>query len=129
MKNYQITITGTDVPYLIEAIGLRALSLQRSIQMQVEEIEAKARQAIEQPKTITIAAEPIVVPKEAKVEAPEPKEKISRKAKRAILMRILRAKGAEDLSTAEIARRAGVSYVTAMKARHAFAKPAKKGKK
>lgn len=57
------------------------------------------------------------------------KPTVSRKAKRAALMRILKAKGSAELSTAEIARRAGVSYVTAMKARAAFATPAKKGRK
>lgn len=126
MKNYQITISGGDVPYILEAIGLRAISLQQSIRMQIEEVEARARQA-EQPKTITISSDPIAIPEKTK-EEPNVKT-VSRKSKRAALMRVLRSKNATDLSTAEIARRAGVSYVTAMKARHAFAKPAKKGKK
>lgn len=71
---------------------------------------------------------PIVVPKTEPAPQPE-KPVVSRKYKRALLMRILKAKGSADLSTAEIARRAGVSYVTAMKARNAFANPAKKGRK
>jgi hypothetical protein len=67
---------------------------------------------------------PIVVPK-AEPQAEKPT--VSRKAKRAALMRILKSKGSADLSTAEIARRSGVSYVTAAKARAAFAP--KKGRK
>lgn len=73
---------------------------------------------------------PIIVKRaEEQIEAAEKTAKapVSRKYKRAMLMRILKAKGAADLSTAEIARRAGVSYVTAAKARAAFAP--KKGRK
>ena len=109
MKTYQITISSVDLPYVLEAIGLRALSLQQSIQSQVQ-----AAEKIE-------TSQPIVVPKD-----PETKqwlkeiEKVaggSRKEKRDRLMKLIKAH--PELTTAEIARRAGVSYLTAHKARKA----------
>lgn len=145
MKTYQISISSADLPYVMEAITLRALTLQQSINNQIvafEEAERKrqdeARRAalpdpfendMDIPVTKVELTKPIIVPKAPTDISEHIKEvaKVSRKQKRAALMRILKAKSSADLSTAEIARRAGVSYVTAHKARAAFAP--KKGRK
>lgn len=100
--------------------------------------EQKRRDALPDPfnepkQDHVMQANPIIVPKQLTEVTPSQEkhakamEPVSRKYKRALLMRILKAKGSADLSTAEIARRAGVSYVTAHKARAAFAP--KKGRK
>lgn len=119
MKTYQITLSSADVPYVLEAIGLRAMSLQHEIQRQINETEQRLLQA----------QKPIVVPQGAKVDAEVEAwhreiKKVAKAAKtgarakkKAVLMQII--KDNPDLSTAEIARRAKVSYVTAAKARKA----------
>lgn len=94
MKTYQITVTAADLPYIIEAIGLRALTLQQAIQTQCAQPEIKSE---------------IVVPPEA------PKKRTRKSSKRDAVLKIL-AKN-PNISTAELARRAEVSYVTAAKAR------------
>lgn len=134
MKNYQISFSYADLPYVMEAITMRALTLQQSIQDQIvasdqEDIkrrEEERRAALPDPFAEEFEikdTEIIITSDEIKPEKPA----VSRKQKRAALMRILKSKGSADLSTAEIARRAGVSYVTAHKARAAFAP--KKGRK
>lgn len=119
MKTYQITLSSADVPYVMEAIALRAMSLQHEIQRQINENEQRLLQA----------QKPIVVPQESKVDAEveawhkeikkaaKTAKSGSRAKKKAALMQIIKEN--PDLSTAEIARRAKVSYVTAHKARKA----------
>lgn len=119
MKTYQITLSSADVPYVMEAIALRAMSLQHEIQRQINETEQRLLQA----------QKPILVPQEAKVDAEVEAwhreiKKVAKAAKtgarakkKAVLMQII--KDNPDLSTAEIARRAKVSYVTAAKSRKA----------
>ena len=146
MKTYQISISAADLPYVMEAITLRAMTLHQSIQNQIIALEEEDRKRQDEARRAALPDpfdEPIV-PKEllpaAQIKhaedlekhvisdvdkATEKKAPVSRKYKRAMLMRVLKSKNAADLSTAEIARRAGVSYVTAHKARAAF----KKGKK
>lgn len=125
--NYNISISQADLPYVIEAIGLRAMTIQESIRAQVRaEEEARIRKADEERRAAMsdpFDDKPIIVPPTLK----EVIGKVTREEKRDGLMRVLKAKGADDLTTAEIARRAGVSYVTAAKARKAFT--AKKGRK
>ncbi len=138
--NYNISISQADLPYVIEAIGLRAMTIQESIRAQVRaEEEARIRKADEERRAALpdpFDDKPIIVPPTFKevVETSKAQTihadavaKPSRKEKRAALMRVLKSKGAADLTTAEIARRAGVSYVTAMKARAELAP--KKGRK
>lgn len=144
MDTYNIYITQADLPYVIEAIGLRAVTIQESIRSQVKILEEQHRRQIEDqqrrkaeeerraampdPFEQTPTFQELIEVSKAQVEHAKAVEKQpSRKQKRATLMRVLKGKGAADLSTAEIARRAGVSYVTAMKARKAFAP--KKGRK
>ncbi len=137
MDTYNIYITQADLPYVIEAIGLRAVTIQESIRSQVKILEEQHRRQIEDQQRRKAEEERRAAMPDPFEPAPtfqeliataQPKEKQpSRKQKRATLMRILKGKGAADLSTAEISRRAGVSYVTAAKARKAFAP--KKGRK
>lgn len=140
MKSYNLIVKKEDFSYIVAAIALRAEVLQDSLRLQMHELEEKERRQAEEairaklpdpfdddlsiPQKKMETNKPIVVPKAApQIEKPA----ASRKQKRAALMRILKSKGSADLSTAEIARRAGVSYVTAHKARAAFAP--KKGRK
>ncbi len=142
MNTYQLVVHQQDVGFLLEAIDLRARFLrdmspqdvratdeerarQRDAEQRRQEEEAR-REALPDP-----FDEPFDDPFipddqiEVKLLAPE-KKVISRKAKRYNLLRILRSKNAAELTTAEISRRAGVSYVTAAKARRAFEKKGKK---
>ncbi len=128
MNNYHLSFVETDIPYIIEAIGLRSIMLQESIRMQVKNIEETRRRDADAERRAALpdpfdAKEPITI----KASEPQQEEKKSRKQKRAALMRVLNSKASAELSTAEIARRAGVSYVTAMKARAALTP--KKGRK
>lgn len=142
MSTYNILVHEQDVGFLIEAIDLRARFLKDMIRADVQAInEERARQRdaerraalpdpFEQDKPIIVPKEVIEVSPAQVVHAEAASKDIargSRKAKRAALMRILKSKGSAELTTAEIARRAGVSYVTAHKARAAFAP--KKGRK
>lgn len=117
MKTYQITLSSADVPYVLEAIALRAVSLQHEIQRQINETEQR----------VVAPQNPIVVSEnkvDAEVEAWHKEiKKVAKKAsgsrakKKANLLKIIKEN--PDFSTAEVARRAGVSYVTAYKARKA----------
>lgn len=151
MKSYTLIVKKEDFPYIVAAIALRAEVLQDSLRLQMHELEEKERRQAEEAMRAKLPdpfdddmkipakkvelnlSKPIIVPKQLTEVTPAQEkhakamEPVSRKAKRAALMRILKAKGSADLSTAEIARRAGVSYVTAHKARAAFAP--KKGRK
>jgi len=135
MSTYNLLVHQQDIGFLLEAIDLRARFLKDMIVHEIQAVEeerARKRDAERRAALPDPLAEPIVVPKEvtqvtpAQVEHAEAIEP-SRKQKRATLMRIIKGKNAAELSTAEIARRAGVSYVTAHKARKAFAP--KKGRK
>ena len=118
MKTYQITLSSVDLPYVLEAIGLRAMSLQHEIQRQIHETEQRLLQA---QKPIVVPQEPKADPeveawhKEIQKVASKTAKTGSRAKKKAFLMKLIKEN--PNLSTAEIARRAGVSYVTAYKAR------------
>lgn len=119
MKTYNISITSADLPYIMEAIKLRALNLQQAIAQQMVAADDYERQKEAEARRAAMPdpfADPIVVPKGDK------KPEVSRKEKRAGLIKLIKSKEGATLSTAEIARRAGVSYVTAHKARAAFGK-------
>ena len=121
MKTYQITLSSVDIPYVLEAIGLRAMSLQHEIQRQIQETEQRL---LETQKPIVVPQAPAQITPDAEVEAWHKEiQKVasktaktgSRAKKKAFLMKLIKEN--PNLSTAEIARRAGVSYVTAYKAR------------
>lgn len=123
MKTYQITLTSADIPYVLEAIGLRAMSLQHEIQRQIQETEQRL---LETQKPIVVPQAPAQITPDAEVEAWHKEiQKVAKKStktgsrakKKAHLLKLIKEN--PDLSTAEIARRAGVSYVTAHKARKA----------
>lgn len=125
MKTYQITLSSVDIPYVLEAIGLRAMSLQHEIQRQIQETEQRLLETQkpivvpQEPKEkVSVDAEVEAWHKEIKKVAKKSTTKTSSRAKKkAHLLKLIKEN--PDLPTAEIARRAGVSYVTAYKARKA----------
>lgn len=128
MNTYTLQVNKEDFAYIIAAIGQRAEILQGALMIQAQGNEEHARRQADEarraalPDPLAQTEQPIKVDKvETSPELP------SLKQRRAALMRILKSKEAHELTTAEIARRAGVSYVTAAKARNLVAP--KKGRK
>ena len=125
--NYQLTITKSDLPYVIEAIGLRAATLQESLRMQARDIEEQERRKADEARRAAMPdpfqAQTITVPVETPpAEEPAP-VKASLEERRALLKKMLADKTMKDWSTSAISRACGMSYVTVAKARK------KKGRK
>lgn len=118
--NYQLTITKSDLPYVIEAIGLRAATLQESLRMQARDIEEQERRKAEEarraamPDPFQEQANTITIPAEAPKEEPA---KPSLAERRELMMKMLADKSMRDWSTSAIASACGMSYVTVAKAR------------
>jgi len=121
MNLVHLTISEADLPFLMEAINLRSMSLQDELRRQVieqrqrleakQEAERKAKLAQVTPaQTIHIdATSPLEEAKSPLAERPL-------RERRAALKKLLSTKEGRFLSIAEVARRTGVSYVTARKA-------------
>ena len=130
MNTYTLQVNKEDFAYIIAAIGQRAEILQGALMIQAQGNEEHARRQADEarraalPDPLAQTEQPIKVDK---VETSPTPALPSLKQRRAALMRILKSKEAHELTTAEIARRAGVSYVTAAKARNLVAP--KKGRK
>jgi response regulator of citrate/malate metabolism len=123
MNLVHLTISEADLPFLMEAINLRSMSLQEELRCQVieqrqrleakQEAERKAKLAEVTPaQTIHIDA---ISPLEKAITVTE-EAKPSLAERRAALKKLLSTKEGRALSIAEIARQTGVSYVTARKA-------------
>lgn len=120
MNLIHITVTEADFPFLMEAISLRSMSLQEELRRQLvsqrleKERQAKIEkitpaQTVHADATSTVT---VTIPSEDKSSLNER----PLRERRAALKKLLSTKEGRALSIAEIARRAGVSYVTARKA-------------
>lgn len=139
--NYQLSITKADLPYVIEAIGLRAATLQESLRMQARDIEEQERRKAEEARRAAMPdplkpIEAIIEKAEQKMAEITPEEtnkirkamvktiaKPSLAERRETLQKMLADKMMKDWSTAAIARACGMSYVAVANARK------KKGRK
>lgn len=102
MNTLTFTISKEDFPFLIAALSQRHDTLQGSLIMQARDAERRQEQ--------------IVVPQQAPKAAPVKKAaKAPLAQRRALLQKLAKT----NISVAELARQAGVSYVTAQKARNA----------
>lgn len=133
MSTYQLLVHQQDIGFLLEAIDLRARFLKDMIQQDVratDEERARQRDAEQRRKEDEARRAAMPDPFETQIIVkpdPAPAKVPTRKQKRVAMIKLIKSSAAEDLTTAEIARRAGVSYATAHKARKAFAP--KKGRK
>lgn len=120
MNLIHITVTEADFPFLMEAISLRSMSLQEELRRQLvsqrleKERQAKIEsitpaQTVHADATSTVT---VTIPSEDKSSLNER----PLRERRAALKKLLSTKEGRALPIAEIARRAGVSYVTARKA-------------
>lgn len=121
MNMIHLSIPETDFPFLMEAIGLRALSLQNALRQQrFDQNIVTGERAIPKEEIKRKVAE-ITAAQAAHAEAVAPStvtadDKPSLNERRAALKKLLSTKEGRALSIAEIARQTGVSYVTARKA-------------
>jgi DNA-directed RNA polymerase specialized sigma24 family protein len=116
MNMIHLTVTEADFPFLMEAINLRSMSLQDALRRQL--IEQRAKQEAQQEAERKAKLAEVTPAQVIHIDAISPLEeaKPSLNERRAALKKLLSTKEGRALSIAEIARRAGVSYVTARKA-------------
>lgn len=113
MNLVHLTIAEADLSFLMEAINLRSASLQDELRRQV--IEQRARKDAERREQIKELTAAQVAHAKA-VSVPVEDNKPSLADRRSALKKLLSTKEGRALSIAEVARRTGVSYVTARKA-------------
>lgn len=119
MNLVHLTIAEADLPFLMEAINLRSASLQDELRRQVfeqrvrKETQAAREEAERKAKLAEVTPAQVI-----HIDATSPLEeaKPSLAERRAALKKLLSTKEGRALSIAEVARRTGVSYVTARKA-------------
>jgi Fic family protein len=121
MNMIHLTVTEADFPFLMEAINLRSMSLQDALRRQLIEQRAKqeAQQEAERKAKLAEVTPAQVIHIDAISPLEEAKPSIAERPlreRRAALQKLLSTKEGRALSIAEIARRTGVSYVTARKA-------------
>jgi ATP-dependent DNA ligase len=124
MNLVHLTISEHDLPFLMEAINLRSMSLQEELRRQVFEQRARkeaqaAQQEAERKAKLTEVTPSQVIHIDAISPLEEAKPSIAERPlreRRAALKKLLSTKEGRALSIAEIARQSGVSYVTARKA-------------
>jgi hypothetical protein len=119
MNLVHLTIAEADLPFLMEAINLRSASLQDELRRQVIEQRArKEAQAAREEAERKAKLKEITPAQVIHIDATSPLEqaKTSLADRRAALKKLLSTKEGRALSIAEVARRTGVSYVTARKA-------------
>lgn len=116
MNMIHLTVTEADFPFLMEAINLRSMSLQDALRRQL--IEQRAKQEAQQEAERKAKLAEVTPAQTIHIDAISPLEeaKPSLAERRAALKKLLSTKEGRSLSIAEIARRTGVSYVTARKA-------------
>jgi ATP-dependent DNA ligase len=117
MNMIHLTVTEADFPFLMEAINLRSMSLQDALRRQL--IEQRAKQEAERKAKLAEVTPAQVIHIDAISPLEEAKPSIAERPlreRRAALQKLLSTKEGRALSIAEIARRTGVSYVTARKA-------------
>lgn len=116
MNMIHLTVTEADFPFLMEAINLRSMSLQDALRRQL--IEQRAKQEAQQEAERKAKLAEVTPAQVIHIDAISPLEeaKPSLAERRAALKKLLSTKEGRSLSIAEIARRTGVSYVTARKA-------------
>ena len=117
MNLIHITVAEADFPFLMEAISLRSMSLQEELRRQLisQRLEKERQAKIEKITPAQTVHADAVSPPAATVTIPA-EDKPSLNERRAALKKLLSTKEGRSLSIAEIARRTGVSYVTARKA-------------
>jgi response regulator of citrate/malate metabolism len=113
MNMIHLSIPETDFPFLMEAISLRALSLQNALRQQrFEQNIITGERTVNKEEASKKVEE--IIKKAKKPQAAKPKTSL--KERRDALQALLSTKEGRFLPIAEIARRTGVSYVTARKA-------------
>lgn len=119
MNLVHLTIAEADLPFLMEAINLRSASLQDELRRQVIEQRArKEAQAAREEAERKAKLKEVTPAQVIHIDATSPLEqaKTSLADRRSALKKLLSTKEGRALSIAEVARRTGVSYVTARKA-------------
>lgn len=124
MNLVHLTIAEADLPFLMEAINLRSASLQDELRRQVFEQRVRketqaAREEAERKAKLKEVTPAQVIHIDATSPLEEAKFPIAERPlrdRRAALKKLLSTKEGRALSIAEVARRTGVSYVTARKA-------------
>jgi hypothetical protein len=119
MNLVHLTIAEADLPFLMEAINLRSASLQDELRRQVfEQRVRKETQAAREEAERKAKLKEVTPAQVIHIDATSPLEeaKTSLADRRAALKKLLSTKEGRALSIAEVARRTGVSYVTARKA-------------
>ena len=121
MNMIHLTVTEADFPFLMEAINLRSISLQDALRRQL--IEQRAKQEAQQEAERKAKLAEVTPAQTIHIDAISPLEETKPsiaerplRERRAALKKLLSTKEGRSLSIAEIARRSGVSYVTARKA-------------